>query len=194
VPADSPTKPPRQRLPLNAALPRPPKLPAEYATEAGEARPGAGGAEETPTKSRRAGIKLEIGSLAELGKFILLLAGLGLGVWNRADRAPDSDVEKHEVKISAQQTRLEGPASEGGLAERVTKLERTVAPLVAYPCQEQLWLQQVLAKADPPILIRPENCPRAPAPISVTVEPAMPGKRGRGATVVHSPYPMPRAE
>jgi hypothetical protein len=191
VPADTPTKPPRQRLPLNAAIPRPPKLPAEYATEAGEARPGAGGAEETPAKSRRAGLELRVGNFGEFVKGVGILVAIILGAANQLQKAPEPKVDAVRENVSAQQTDINGP---GGLRERVERLERDVTPLVGHVCHEQQFLSQVFARLDPPILIRPENCPRAPAPIQVTVEPAMPGKRGRGATVVHSPYPMPRAE
>src|SRR5688572_8429952 len=101
----TPIVPPRQRRPLADVVPRLPEPPADLMAMVERARHGADGADgggkpsEPPKSSKKPGLRLEIGSLADLGKFILLLAGLALGVWNRVDKAPERDVDVVEQKV-----------------------------------------------------------------------------------------------
>jgi hypothetical protein len=215
--ADAPTKPPRpipgvpvRRLPqggLGGAVPRLPPLPGDLVAGLTEARPEAGGAEEkgdSPVPSGP-GFELKVRKPAEVGKAILeiakaigIIAALVMSGANAVQKEEVSTVDNVEAKVENIERRVDGRSDQKGasadgesLSERVGALEKSVRPMVANQCARDQWLGQVLARLDPPVIVRVEGC-AAPVPIRVTEEPALPGRRGRGATVINSP--MPRAE
>lgn len=150
-------------------IPPPPKLPSLGPS----APPG------KPTS-----FSLKVSGLRDLGAFIGVLAGIGLGVWNRVDRAPEAKVDAHEERISAQRSRVEGPASEGGIAERVTELERQVWPMARQRCTEQQWLAQVLDHLGAQ-RVRVIGCPD-PSPVTFVDGPM---RNGRRVFIVDTPMP-----
>jgi hypothetical protein len=164
VPADTPTKPPqapRQRLPLNAAVPRLPDPPADLLAIVEKERERGGSAEQTPSpkSSKRAGLRFEVGSLKELGQFLLVLSGIALGLVNHFSKAEAPVVARVDDKAEVAKRAIDGdsqaqePAAERGLRKRVADLEAEKAAAHARSCRHMHWQAEVLRLQTPPVFV-----------------------------------------
>ncbi len=195
-----PPEPPRQRKPLRDAMPPQGQLPADLVAlvERGAQRASS---EEQPASSH--GFILKVKSPGDLAKTVLeILKAAGvvfaivIGATNMATKAPVPDVAKVERRVEDVELRVDGKTDQKGassegesLSERVAKLESVVRPMAAGECAERQFLSQVMARLSPPVVIRVDGCSTPATPIAVTEEPPLPGRRGKGAIVVHTPYP-----
>ncbi len=172
--------------------------------EAAKARPVAAGERDKAESSAPSGpgFVLKVKKPHELAKTILevvkavgAVVAIVLGATAMATKSPVQDVVKVEQKVEAVELQVSGKTDQKGassdgesLKEQVAILSKLVRPLVDNDCARRQVQAQILARLEPPIIVRVEGCPPA-APISVTVEPPLPGRRGKGAIVVHTPLP-----
>jgi hypothetical protein len=204
--ADEPkTKPataPRQRLPLNAAIPRQAPLPADLVElVAKEREQGAGAASGgNPRSISKPALTLQIrgwdlDKATKLVIAITALASLIIGIRNSSQKEEVETVRKVETKVQDIALRVDGKSDQKGassegesIAEQTKKSREQIGQLIDVDCKRAQWLKQVFAQAKPPIVVYVEGCPPA-APIDVTEELPLPGRRGKGAIVVRTPFP-----
>ncbi len=209
MPADTPTKPPlppRQRVPLNAAIPRQAPLPADLVASLAEARPGAAGERDKAESSAPSGpgFVLKVKKPHELAKTILevvkavgAVVAIVLGATAMVTKAPAPAVTDVERRVEHVELRVEGKTDQKGassdgesLSERVTALEKAVRPLVDNRCPWQQFEAAVFDRLGAHG-IKVQNCP---APKELETEPVtlLPGRpRPLREHLIKTPMPAP---
>jgi hypothetical protein len=161
--------------------------------------PEAQKADETPRSANGLGFEFKARNinLADLGKFLLLILGPLLGLYNVVDKAPAPQLERVEVKQDATRERIEGRRDRDsgelktpGLADRLVDAEKRLARLEALRCPEQHFIAAALGRAGVHGVVV-QNC-AAPAEIEAVPDIGMPGRqKPRTEWTIRTPMPAP---